>query len=101
MSPRKPPVILYSTSRHTWEAWRNGRPEAEAHRLDTLRAHVPDAPEPTAQQYRLAANDGHPVDPTPDQSYCDVARHAACSGYTEDEADPESCMCECHIEGRA
>lgn len=36
-------------------------------------------------------------EPTPDQSYCDVGRHApVCSGYTEDEADPESCMCTCH-----
>lgn len=37
-----------------------------------------------------------PDEPTPDQSYCDVGRHQQCSGYTEDEADPESCLCSCH-----
>lgn len=36
--------------------------------------------------------------PTPDQTYCDVGRHQQCTGYTEDEADPESCMCPCHDE---
>lgn len=37
------------------------------------------------------------VEPTADQSWCDLGRHApVCSGYTEDEADPETCMCECH-----
>lgn len=34
--------------------------------------------------------------PTKDQSYCDLLRHQQCSGYTEDEADPETCMCDCH-----
>lgn len=35
--------------------------------------------------------------PTPDQSYCDLGYHApTCSGFTEDEGDPESCMCPCH-----
>lgn len=34
--------------------------------------------------------------PTPDQSFCDVALHQQCSGYTEDEGDPETCMCSCH-----
>ena len=37
-------------------------------------------------------------EPTPDQSYCDVEMHDSCSGYTEDEFDPESCFCECHDE---
>lgn len=37
-----------------------------------------------------------PPEPTPDQSYCDVGRHQACSGYTEDEFDTETCMCPCH-----
>ena len=36
--------------------------------------------------------------PTPDQSYCDVGLHQQCSGYTEDEADPETCTCNCHDE---
>lgn len=40
-----------------------------------------------------------PPEPTLDQSYCDVGRHLQCSGYTEDEADPESCLCTCHDEG--
>ena len=35
-------------------------------------------------------------EPTPDQSYCDVGLHQMCSGYTEDENDPETCFCECH-----
>lgn len=35
---------------------------------------------------------------TSDQSYCEVGRHQACGGYTEDESDPESCMCDCHDE---
>lgn len=35
-------------------------------------------------------------EPTPDQSHCDVDDHQHCSGYTEDESDPETCMCECH-----
>lgn len=34
--------------------------------------------------------------PTRDQSYCDIGRHQQCSGYTEDEADPETCVCTCH-----
>lgn len=34
--------------------------------------------------------------PTPDQSFCDVGLHQQCSGYTEDEGDPEPCMCSCH-----
>lgn len=34
--------------------------------------------------------------PTVDQSYCDVNEHEHCSGYTEDEGDPETCMCHCH-----
>lgn len=38
-------------------------------------------------------------EPSKDQSYCDVGQHApVCSGYTEDEADPESCFCTCHDE---
>lgn len=36
--------------------------------------------------------------PTKDQSWCDLYRHQQCSGYTEDEADAETCMCECHDE---
>lgn len=37
--------------------------------------------------------------PTPDQSYCNVGLHGPiCSGFTEDEGDPETCMCECHDE---
>lgn len=36
--------------------------------------------------------------PTKDQSYCDVGNHPACSGHTEDQSDPESCMCSCHDE---
>lgn len=35
-------------------------------------------------------------EPTRDQSYCDLGRHLACSGYTEDEGDPETCLCFCH-----
>ena len=38
--------------------------------------------------------------PMLDESYCDVYRHQACSGYTEDEFDPETCMCDCHREDR-
>lgn len=34
--------------------------------------------------------------PTPDESHCDLGHHDFCTGYTEDEADPETCMCECH-----
>lgn len=34
--------------------------------------------------------------PTRDESYCDVGDHQRCSGYTEDERDPETCMCACH-----
>lgn len=34
--------------------------------------------------------------PTADQTYCDFQMHLQCSGYTEDESDPESCMCDCH-----
>ena len=37
-------------------------------------------------------------DASPDQSFCDVNDCQRCSGYTEDEADPETCMCECHME---
>lgn len=36
--------------------------------------------------------------PSSDQSYCEVGRHLACSGYTEDEQDPEGCLCDCHDE---
>ena len=36
------------------------------------------------------------TEPTPDQSYCDLGMHQQCSGYTEDESDPETCMCPCH-----
>jgi hypothetical protein len=36
------------------------------------------------------------VEPTPDQTYCDLDMHQQCSGYTEDESDPETCMCSCH-----
>ena len=36
------------------------------------------------------------VTATRDQSYCEVGCHQNCSGFTEDEGDPESCMCECH-----
>lgn len=36
--------------------------------------------------------------PTKDQSYCDVDNHQSCTGYTEDESDPETCMCRCHDE---
>jgi hypothetical protein len=36
--------------------------------------------------------------PTKDQSYCDIGQHDRCSGYTEDEMDAESCMCNCHDE---
>lgn len=39
------------------------------------------------------------AEPTRDQSYCDVARHLQCSGYTEDENDAETCLCNCHDEG--
>lgn len=35
-------------------------------------------------------------EPSKDQSYCDVGQHQACSGYTEDEWDAETCMCNCH-----
>lgn len=35
---------------------------------------------------------------TKDQSFCDVGQHWRCSGYTEDESDPESCVCDCHDE---
>ena len=34
--------------------------------------------------------------PTRDESYCDLDAHDACSGYTEDESDPETCFCLCH-----
>lgn len=37
-------------------------------------------------------------EPTKDQSHCYVGQHEFCSGYTEDEADPESCDCTCHDE---
>lgn len=36
------------------------------------------------------------VEPTPDQTYCDLGDHQHCGGYTEDESDPETCMCNCH-----
>ncbi|MGZ6576708.1 MAG: hypothetical protein ACXVHJ_37740 [Solirubrobacteraceae bacterium] len=36
--------------------------------------------------------------PSPDQTECDFGRHLACTGYTQDESDPESCMCACHDE---
>lgn len=39
--------------------------------------------------------------PTLDQSYCDLSMHEHCSGYTEDESDPETCMCDCHNEAAA
>jgi hypothetical protein len=31
-----------------------------------------------------------------DESWCDVGQHQACPGYTQDESDPETCLCECH-----
>ena len=37
-----------------------------------------------------------PLEPTKDQSYCDVGQHGRCSGHTEDELDPETCFCSCH-----
>lgn len=38
-----------------------------------------------------------PAEPTLDQSYCDVDQHAPrCTGYTQDERDPETCNCDCH-----
>lgn len=37
-------------------------------------------------------------EPTKDQSYCDVGGHFNCGGVTNDEADPEPCMCNCHDE---
>lgn len=38
-----------------------------------------------------------PAEPTLDQSYCDVDQHAPrCTGYTQDERDPEACNCDCH-----
>ncbi|HMM95363.1 hypothetical protein [Phycicoccus sp.] len=36
-------------------------------------------------------------EPTLDQSRCDIGDHVRCTGYTEDERDPETCMCSCHI----
>lgn len=35
-------------------------------------------------------------EPSPDQSHCDLDQHEECSGYTEDEGDPETCFCPCH-----
>ena len=36
------------------------------------------------------------IAPTRDQTWCEVGEHDNCSGYTEDESDPESCYCSCH-----
>lgn len=36
------------------------------------------------------------TEPTRDESYCDVGRHQQCSGYTEDDIDTETCLCNCH-----
>lgn len=44
---------------------------------------------------RGSEEDPRPV-PTKDQSYCQVGDCQGCSGLTEDEADPETCMCSCH-----
>lgn len=40
-------------------------------------------------------------EPTPDESLCDTGNHQQCSGYTEDESDPESCFCDCHNPGES
>ena len=55
--------------------------------LDLVRARV---------EFRKTQGGNVMREPTSDQSYCDVGRHQECSGYTEDEADPETCMCLCH-----
>ena len=34
--------------------------------------------------------------PARDQSYCETGWHDLCTGYTDDEFDPESCICDCH-----
>lgn len=36
------------------------------------------------------------TEPTKDQSHCDLEQHDYCTGYTEDESDPETCTCNCH-----
>lgn len=57
---------------------------------------------PTGGQFAASTRTETPVSlddlsqPTLDQSYCDLNRHQGCSGYTEDESDPETCMCNCH-----
>jgi hypothetical protein len=86
-----PKVVLYSTSMRTWEVWQMGRPLC-AGSLEACQQAHPDAPPPGRAQRMLA---GLP-EATPDQSQCDVGLHLSCSGYTEDEFDPETCMCACH-----
>ncbi|MER2142165.1 MAG: hypothetical protein ABS888_00110 [Eubacteriales bacterium] len=41
-------------------------------------------------------NRKYTAEPTKDQSWCDLAMHEHCTGYTEDERDAESCTCNCH-----
>lgn len=54
--PANPGVILYSTSFHKWEVWRQGRPVAHGSLADCQAAY-PHAPEPSEMQHRLARND--------------------------------------------
>lgn len=51
-----PKVILYSTSLHTWEVWREGRPLGHGSLAACQRAH-PDAIGPSQRQRDLEAGD--------------------------------------------
>ncbi len=51
-----PTVILYSTTLHTWEVWRQGRPLAHGS-LDACMAAYPDALPVSEHQRHLAAAD--------------------------------------------
>lgn len=54
---RYPKVILYSTSLHAWEVWRQGRPIGQATHWQTLKRHFPAAEGPSDAQLRLAEGD--------------------------------------------
>lgn len=52
-----PSVILYSTTLHQWEVWKQGRPLARATHLPALEQAYPGAMKPSQTQLLLAAED--------------------------------------------